>query len=194
MTTAEHPNYSHHLLSVQTQQQRPTATAAAQPLALDKMAGISQLINTSAFLTTFLTSLHTLKPSLPPLPAEVQQHIIDLVIGDQNGTGTAQNHIPPPPCHPAAISPASGSSPFMNLSTELRRSIFVDSLPPSTKAYRPRCKDAPDDRFNSKLDPSLQPRRNSTSDLMILNKKICGEITEVLYEGMFPQLSLTLDA
>lgn len=148
------------------------------------MSGISQLINTSALLGNFLTSLHALRPSLPPLPSEVQRQIIDLVITDQTSTENDQNSTPLPPRNPAGIPPANGSSPFMNLPTELRRSIFFDSLPSSTKAYHPSCKDCPDARFNSKLDPDVQPRRNSTSDLMTLNKRICGEITELLYEGM----------
>ena len=75
--------------------------------------------------------------------------------------------------------PEDGACPFMELSTELRRAIFAESLVAKDKLIQPKCADEAD--FSSRID-SEWPKRNQTSSLMTLNKAIRDEIAEVVYE------------
>ena len=69
----------------------------------------------------------------------------------------------------------------MSLSTELRRNIFAESLPGRADIFEPRCDDDATSPKDANKDAG-RARRNVVSDLMTINHKICGEITEMLYE------------
>lgn len=81
--------------------------------------------------------------------------------------------------HKAAIPPANGSCPFMKLPAELRRQIFMDSLPERKQHIKPTCGHAP---APTKVQKKGSKARNTLVDLMVLNQTICQELSETVYE------------
>ena len=86
---------------------------------------------------------------------------------------------------PAYTPPATGACPLMGIPSELRRQIFAESLPARDIACHPKCDDEKQDREHHVQPhkdclPKLKP--NPTANLMVLNKQICSEIAEVIYE------------
>lgn len=120
------------------------------------------------------------------LPAEVVLNIADLADDEHNDTTWNISTRPASTKMLAAIPPANGTCPIMALSTELRRSIFDQFIISRGIQHHPNCEDewkhGSRERNNNWVKA---PRSNKTSDLMILNKKLCGEITELLYEEHF---------
>lgn len=111
---------------------------------------------------------------LTQLPLELQDEILD-----HAGVGhfRVRHDFPLPTGNPVVspavgnpeVPPADGSSPFMNLSTELRNVIFnlTNCLPPKDKVY----------------EPSTERKRSSLArDLLTINKTIFQELTTMLYE------------
>lgn len=79
---------------------------------------------------------------------------------------------------------ASGTSPFMALSAELRRQIFAGSLTDRMVAIRPMCdgkKGVTKPKAKGR-DRKFDKKAHNIPDLMAICRKICEEITEVLYE------------
>jgi hypothetical protein len=77
----------------------------------------------------------------------------------------------------ASIPPADGTCHFDKLPAELLKAIFSASLPPRSQIIEPRCGGA---RTESLEKRELRPNR--VADLMVLNKKLCLHVAEVLYE------------
>jgi hypothetical protein len=77
----------------------------------------------------------------------------------------------------ASIPPADGTCHFDKLPAELLKAIFSASLPPRAQIIEPRCGGA---RTESLEKRELRPNR--VADLMVLNKKLCEQVAEVLYE------------
>ena len=125
-------------------------------------------------------------PNTSPLPYEIWQQIIDDATGDHRALNL-MSWTPPLPVlgTSASVPPRNGASPFMNLPTELRRAIFAETLPACHFAHHPKCDDDEAASQKEKKKKGKGPPRNATFDLMILSKKICGEITEVMYEERF---------
>jgi hypothetical protein len=77
----------------------------------------------------------------------------------------------------ASIPPADGTCHLDKLPAELLKAIFSASLPPRAQIIEPRCGGA---RTESLEKRELRPNR--VADLMVLNKKLCEQVAEVLYE------------
>ncbi|KAK5134679.1 hypothetical protein LTR08_006194 [Meristemomyces frigidus] len=131
----------------------------------------------------YLCRIHVDNPATPLLPVELRAVILfHLGLGP---TGTEQ---PTPTSttllaqHPALTPPGNGAHPFIKLPFELRFDILSTFTLPSGAEVHPRCTSD----VNGWAAPSpadKPPRQNGTSDLMVLNKKICDEITSVVYEN-----------
>lgn len=81
--------------------------------------------------------------------------------------------------HPAEDPIADGSCPLLErLPFEARKAIFFEWLPSKDAIITPQCKDA----ISAAAKPGEGPKHNGTSDLMTLNKQICSELAEVVYE------------
>ena len=121
------------------------------------------------------------------LPGEVINQIMDST-SDEHQSVVQRTSQWPGGVRPLAYTPpATGVSPFMRLPTELRREIFGESLPARDTAHSPKCDDDDADYFKhheERADPKKpkKAKRGPTTNLMVLNKKICGEIAEVIYE------------
>ena len=116
------------------------------------------------------------------LPEELVDYILDYNYARRQPTAVSIKPSEPAVMKrsPAYTPPAIGC-PFMELPTELRRDIFAESLPAKDVMIQPKCND--DKVSESEIAASKRwARRNPTSDLMTLNKKICGEVTEVVYQ------------
>jgi len=86
--------------------------------------------------------------------------------------------------HPALVPPSNGQSPFMAISTELRKAIFAESLPAKDIVIQPKCDQHVADATEEASGKASKdkPKRNVASDLMTLNKIIRDEVAFVLYE------------
>jgi hypothetical protein len=117
------------------------------------------------------------------LPAEIINLILDKIYPSE--PFTVHEYGPPFPKMrisnrpPYFTPPANGKCPFMELPAELRRIIFAESLPSRDALIHPRCGN---DHDGASTNGLAFPKRNRTSDLMILNKQISGEIAEMIYE------------
>ncbi|GAB1729158.1 hypothetical protein NU195Hw_g6014t1 [Hortaea werneckii] len=186
----------------------------------------------SLYTRILLHDLPVHNPTLPPLNADITNTILSFLGLDVSSLNkphkltsslTCANGLLPAmdANHPAEIPPPDGKCPFMTLPTELRRTIFADSLPARDIAIPVRCDDddpGPRKRSSSNETnhsfagnrthspassitssssssssaslPSSSPspsattpakKANRTADLMTLNRRLCAEITEVLY-------------
>lgn len=132
-----------------------------------------------------VVSMETPNSSMAKLPPEVKSNIMKYV---NDGDKATRNKWPPikPLVSPTSMPPREGASPFMRVPTEIRRRIyaFVGVIPEWPKVHPPKCDNG--GCVKEKNESSKKPppaRRNTISDLMTLNKKICAEIAEILYEG-----------
>ena len=115
-------------------------------------------------------------------PSEVQEEIMGYVTGEEVAQAPrTQLRM----TSPALTPPANGAIPVMKLPSELRRSIFADSLPAKDVVHPPRCEDIISNAVSSIQDHNTKTKRTRISDLMTVNRAICQEITEVLYEERF---------
>ncbi|KAH9826326.1 hypothetical protein Tdes44962_MAKER03586 [Teratosphaeria destructans] len=81
--------------------------------------------------------------------------------------------------HDPSIPPPNGSSPLMQLPTELRKQIFCSSLLAREIPVQPLCQE----HFNPpKNGETGGARHNRTSDLMVINKDISEEVAHMVYE------------
>ncbi|KAK4539750.1 hypothetical protein LTR36_010403 [Oleoguttula mirabilis] len=130
-----------------------------------------------------LIRIHLDNPAVPAVPAEIAAQILRYL-----GVGIPapqQAPLTPPSAsisreHLALSPPRNGSSPFMALPSELRRSIFATSLSERETVVLPTCND--EHQPKQAADETAKPPRNRTSDLMVINMVICREIATVVYE------------
>lgn len=124
-------------------------------------------------------------PATPALPYELVWQVLGhlgLGAASQGPTSNATTSATRRVRHPALDPPRDGSSPFIDSPAEVRRAIFVGSMPAKDALVLPRCGDAADSRPKAKVTKRHDPQHNRTSDLMVLNKKICREIATIVYE------------
>ncbi|KAF2766167.1 hypothetical protein EJ03DRAFT_377200 [Teratosphaeria nubilosa] len=120
------------------------------------------------------------------MPTEIAMHIVQFLClpsarrRQEPATPPAMTTMPSSWFSPKdpSIPPANGSSPFMQLPTELRREIFCSSLLAREIPVQPLCQD----HFNVSRDERTGARHNRTSDLMVINKKISEEVAHMVYE------------
>lgn len=124
---------------------------------------------------------------MPQLPAEVQSTIIDMVVTNWNDRPARPPSDPSAPeGHPALKPPPSGACPLMSLPAELRRFIFAESLSQRDASFRALCDDKDNDLITRKKrnDQSrkVNKKEHTVANLMTLNRKVCHELCEVMYE------------
>lgn len=112
------------------------------------------------------------------LPLEIVEQIVDCVT-DEPPAKQPQTMNLTTAAHPASVPPATGACPFMDLPSELRRVIFAESLPARDAVHHPKCDDDPP-KIGEKKDKKSKP--SGAVCLMLLNKKFCSEVAEILYE------------
>jgi hypothetical protein len=79
----------------------------------------------------------------------------------------------------ASIPPADGTCHFDRLPAELLKAVFSASLPPRSQVIDPRCGGARPDSLDRR-DDDIRPNR--VADLMVLSKKMCVHVAEMMYE------------
>ena len=155
--------------------------------AANALVSIAPPMPSRDFLRTVFVAVNRGRPCLSQLPNEIAEIIIDMVIvEDENWLSHLTSSARTPTRHPALTPPRTGASPFMSLPTEMRRYIFAESLSDHDQAFHPLCdnKDA-DVRKKHKLkDPQRKVDKNAHTifNLMTINRKICGELSQVMYE------------
>jgi hypothetical protein len=107
-----------------------------------------------------------------PLPHELVTKIAAFVFEDDMPADEKPSNLPPPYMTPPT------TCALMKLPSELRRQIFAHWIPDPDAVHFPRCED--DEKSRKRKWGEYE--RPSTLDLMVLNKRICGEIAEVIYE------------
>jgi hypothetical protein len=77
----------------------------------------------------------------------------------------------------ASIPPADGTCHFDRLPAELLKAVFSASLPPRLQTIEPSCGGAGPESLEKR---ELRPNR--VADLMVLSKKLCSHVAEMVYE------------
>jgi hypothetical protein len=77
----------------------------------------------------------------------------------------------------ASVPPADGTCHFDKLPAELLKAVFSASIPPRSKVIEPRCGGP-----RPELLGKREHRPNRVADLMVLSKKLCGHVAEMVYE------------
>lgn len=120
------------------------------------------------------------------LPGELNEHILNYVYPNmavRNTAAVSRTRHAGSGRSAAYTPPEDGSSPFMKLPTELRRTIFAESLPAKDVLIPAECNDDSEEGDNQEGKKRIfYGSSNRTADLMTLNKTICEEIAEVVYD------------
>lgn len=134
------------------------------------------------------------------LPAEITLQIARLVTGER--IRRTARVLPSPPV-PLDLSKSPYYTPpatcllLSKLSAELRRQILAYCLPARNVVYHPVCEDDEshwatnssrwDDQYGKEFEGGKKRKtpRGPVTDLMVLNKQLCADISRVLYEERF---------